>query len=61
MWMSEGYGEGRKSWYEQVKVVAEVDEFVMRVCLLALGGRDESKLPSSFRHQQLLNYRQDII
>jgi hypothetical protein len=64
--MSEGYGEGkgregRKSWYERVKVVAEVDEFVMRVCLLALedatGLRSQSFLPSSLRHQQLLNYR----
>ena len=44
--MSEGYGEGRKSWYERVKVVAEGDEFVMRVCLLAL--EDATGVKASF-------------
>ena len=49
MWMSEGYGEGRKSWYERVRVVAEVDEFVMRVCLLAL--EDATGVKASFLAQ----------
>ena len=47
--MSEGYGEGRKSWYERVKVVAEGDEFVMRVCLLAL--EDATGVKASFLAQ----------
>jgi pyridoxine 5'-phosphate synthase PdxJ len=38
--------EGRKPCYERVKVVAEVDEFVMRVCLLAL--EDATGVNASF-------------
>jgi len=54
--MSEGYGEGRKSWDERVKVVAEakVDEFVMRVCLLAL---EDATSPSFLPRSDTSNYR----
>jgi hypothetical protein len=46
---SEGYGEGRKSWYEQVKVVAEVDEFGHARLFTRARGRDRSQsfLPRS--------------